>query len=146
MSRTRGIVKEGTGNHALTTTYRILANGETMREFVSVEAVTDKTVDVRLAPGATRAVPIVAESADARDAIVAAAAEWASNRGSKRVWDVDIACALGFDPTVEGVSEFRKAHSLETPSTPWPTKPEFNPVSGPVVDVNGRPVKTAKTA
>jgi hypothetical protein len=141
MSRTRGIVKEGSGNHALTTTYRILANGKQMEAFMPVEAVTDKTVDVRLAPGATRAIPIVGESADARDSILAAATEWASNRGSKRVWDVDIACALGFQPTQEGCAEFRKAHGLDTPSVPWPNKPEQNPTSGPVVDVNGRPVK-----
>lgn len=145
MSRTRGIVKEGSGNHSLTTTYRILADGKAMEELVPVEAVTEKTADVRLAPGATRAIPIVGESADARDSILAAAAQWASNRGSKRVWDVDIACALGFQPTVEGCAEFRKAHGLDTPSVPWPTKPEQNPTSGPVVDVKGRPVK-AKSA
>lgn len=144
--KTRGIVEQGKGNHAHVSTVRILANGEEMSELKPVRGHTAKTVDLKLSAGATRAHALVGENADARDAILRAAAQWASNRGSKVVWDVDVACAVGYEPTPEGAAAFRKELGLETPSTPWPTKPEQNPVEGPVVDREGHPVKGSKTA
>lgn len=141
MARTHGIVEQGKGNQRSVTTYRISADGEKMSELAPVTKTSAKTADIKLSAGATRSAALVAESAGATDFILAAAAQWASNRGSKRVWDVDVACALGFDPTPEGAASFRKELGLQAPSTPWPTKPEQNPAGGPIVDREGRPVK-----
>lgn len=140
MAKSRGIIESGKGNHKLVTVFRISGDVAHLVTNSCVAKHSPKTADLRLSAGASRAAATVSETSAATDIVLGAAAVWAANRGSKRVWDVDVACALGYDPTPEGVTRFRRELGLPTPSTPWPTRPDQNPKEGPVVDREGHVV------
>jgi hypothetical protein len=77
---------------------------------------------------------------EAQVALVAAARIFATNRGSKRVWDIDLAAAIGYPWTPEGASEFRAAYGLAARSVAaaWPARVSETPFEdtprGPVLD------------
>lgn len=142
-STPRGVQTRGEKHMKDVTTYRIRPNdgGMSVVEGASsVVAVTAKSADVKFAASGTRAMSLLtsAYSAKVADAIAAAGSEWAQHRGSKRVWDIDLACAVGFDRSPEGAAEFRKSIQLPTPSTPWPSRvsetPDAKTLKGTIID------------
>lgn len=143
----RGILSRGKGHMQDVTTTRIRPQGmgvQPNEEDASVVKVTKASADVKLSAGGTRAVAAIAQlfGNQKADASAALAADWANHRGCKRVWDIDLACAVGFPRTPEGAKAFRVAFGLTGKtgvSTDWPTKVSETPTDdtpkGQVIDL-----------
>lgn len=138
----RGIVAAGNGNWRNVTVTRVRPqeSGIDVAEGAAVAKLAANSADVMLAAGATNGWKALedAHGKAIADEIVGAAVRWAQARGSKRVWDIDLAFAAGFEVSPDGAKAFRSAFGLKVPSTPWPNKPEQTPdpqFKGPVVDV-----------
>lgn len=134
------VIARGQGNWRNATTRRIKPDAAG----IEVEGVDAKgNLDVRLSPGFEIALAAVVNanesSPDAQVAMIAAARTFAGNRGSKRVWDIDLAAAIGFGWTPEGAAEFRTAFGIPSKNrTVWPSRISETPYEdtprGPVVD------------
>jgi hypothetical protein len=143
----RGVLQSGKGHMKDVTTLRIRPQAMGVApsdEDVTVVKVTKASADVKLSAGGTRAVGAIASVFGNKKADAAAAlgADWASNRGCKRIWDIDIACAVGFPRTPEGAKAFRSAFGLTGKggvSTDWPTRVSETPTDktpkGQVIDL-----------
>lgn len=145
-NKTRGIQRRGHGNWRNVTETRVKAQAIGI-EFDPEAApstlthVAKASVDVKFSAGATAAWAVM-EASHGRaiaDGLAGAAAEWAAFRGASRVWDIDFACAAGFERSPEGAKAFRSAYGLRTPSVDWPTKvsetPQDDTPVGPVIDL-----------
>lgn len=134
------VVARGQGNWRNATTRRIKPENAG----IAVEGVDAKgNLDVKLSPGFEAALAAVVaaneSSPDAQVAMIAAARDFAAKRGAKRVWDIDLAAAIGFAWTPEGAAEFRTAFGLPSKNrTVWPASVKQTPYAdtprGPVVD------------
>lgn len=140
-NRAARIVARGKGNWYRATTRRIKPEQAGMQ----VEGTDEKgNLDVKLSSAFDQAFAAVVSahqtSEDAQVAIISAARQFAANRGSKRVWDIDLAAAIGFDWTPAGAQIFRAAYGLAARSiaASWPARIAETPYEdtprGPVVD------------
>lgn len=132
MSTKRGIIQRGTGNWRNVTVTRVRPQDQGIAvsdEARTITKVTENTAEVKLSAGATVAWEVIenAHGKGIADALIGAAIESAEARGSKRVWDIDLAFCAGFPVTPEGAAEFRKKYGIRRPSIDWPTKPSETP-------------------
>lgn len=135
------IVARGRGNWRRAVTRRIAPEVAGMPV---PEGAEGGKVRVRMSPAGDAAVAAVASAHMSDDAavtaIIAAASEFAANRGSKRAWDIDVAAAIGFEWTPEGANAFRAAYGIAARSVAasWPARPSETPYPetprGTVVD------------
>lgn len=146
------IVNRGRGNWRNVTTQRIAGTTDVIAGAIASATPTGTVVRLSAAATATIAA-VVAHHVDdmaARgaiaDEIIRAASVWAGNRGSRRVWDIDIAAAIGFPWTPDGATAFRNATpGVRVPAVEWPSRvsetPDAATPRGPVVDpATGRDV------
>lgn len=143
----RGVLARGKGHMQDVTTFRVRPQASGISptdEAVTVVKVTKGSADVKMSAGGTRGVAAIASvfGNTKADAAAGLAAEWASHRGSKRIWDIDLACAVGFPRTPDGAKAFRQAFGLtgkQGVSTDWPTKVSETPTDktprGQVIDL-----------
>lgn len=135
------IVGRGKGNWRRATTRRI-SPGDV--GFTLDGTDVKGNLDVKLSAAFDQALAAVVAShgspEEAQVVLIAAARIWATNRNSKRVWDIDLAAAVGYDWTPDGARNFRSAYGLAARSVAaaWPARIEETPYDstprGPVVD------------
>jgi hypothetical protein len=152
--RAARIVGRGRGNWYRATTRRIVPDAAGFG--TPDDADRAGGVRVRMSPAADAAVAAVAAAHMSDDAAVvaihAAASAFASARGSRRVWDIDVAAAIGFPWTPDGASAFRAAYGIAARSVAasWPARVAETPYPdtprGPVVDPATGRVVTPATA